>query len=150
MRGPPALVDEAVSVHQAMTGPGRFRAAEILELPKENDRLIELLPDRPMTATEIFAYLSGCRIGELNLHAGVIHKLSLGLNLMALHKMIEREDHSPHSPTFCKIYCSFCGDTEEVCSKSRRPCGHHCEHCRPHDACCWCGAISGEDGFSAS
>jgi len=25
------------------------------------------------------------------------------------------------------------------CPKSKRPCGHHCNHSWTHDECCWCG-----------
>lgn len=35
--------------------------------------------------------------------------------------------------------CSSCGEDNEPCPKSERPCGHHCNHSWSHDACCWCG-----------
>lgn len=37
--------------------------------------------------------------------------------------------------------CGSCGETPEgECPKSRRPCGHHCNHVWTHDHCDWCGA----------
>lgn len=27
------------------------------------------------------------------------------------------------------------------CSKSKRPCGHHCNHSWSHEECCWCGHV---------
>lgn len=41
--------------------------------------------------------------------------------------------------------CEVCGtewdggDDEAKCPKSRRPCGHHCNHIMTHDGCDWCG-----------
>lgn len=41
--------------------------------------------------------------------------------------------------------CSSCCElepeivAEEVCPKSLRQCGHHCNHSWTHDICCWCG-----------
>ena len=30
------------------------------------------------------------------------------------------------------------------CAKSKRPCGHHCNHVWSHGECCWCGSEFGE------
>lgn len=30
------------------------------------------------------------------------------------------------------------------CPKSKRPCGHHCNHSWSHEECCWCGMEFGE------
>lgn len=27
------------------------------------------------------------------------------------------------------------------CPKSKRGCGHHCNHSWTHDSCCWCGSV---------
>lgn len=37
--------------------------------------------------------------------------------------------------------CASCGegDAATSCPKSKRRCGHHCNHSWTHDACCWCG-----------
>ncbi len=38
--------------------------------------------------------------------------------------------------------CSSCGEgcaLPNECPKSKRPCGHHCNHSWSHDECCWCG-----------
>lgn len=37
--------------------------------------------------------------------------------------------------------CSSCGEglPKNDCSKSKRPCGHCCNHSWSHDKCCWCG-----------
>jgi hypothetical protein len=45
--------------------------------------------------------------------------------------------------------CVSCGqeDPQSDCSKSKRPCGHHCNHSWTHDECCWCGEIFGEEGL---
>lgn len=32
---------------------------------------------------------------------------------------------------------------EFMCSKSKRPCGHHCNHSWSHEECCWCGRVFG-------
>lgn len=32
-----------------------------------------------------------------------------------------------------------CGIPLNECPKSRRSCGHHCNHTWTHDVCCWCG-----------
>lgn len=42
--------------------------------------------------------------------------------------------------------CATCGevgcdDEEMKCPKSKRECGHHCNHVWTHDECCWCGKI---------
>lgn len=43
--------------------------------------------------------------------------------------------------------CATCGEgVAEVCPKSKRACGHHCNHVWTHDACDWCGAGFGEEG----
>ena len=31
------------------------------------------------------------------------------------------------------------------CSKSKRNCGHHCNHIWESDKCCWCGEEWGDD-----
>ncbi len=42
--------------------------------------------------------------------------------------------------------CGSCGESpENECPKSKRPCGHHCNHVWTHDACDWCGAEFGPD-----
>lgn len=30
-------------------------------------------------------------------------------------------------------------DYDNKCAKSKRACGHHCNHLWTHDECCWCG-----------
>ena len=37
--------------------------------------------------------------------------------------------------------CGSCGGEfeDDKCPKSKRPCGHHCNHVWTHDACDWCG-----------
>ena len=41
--------------------------------------------------------------------------------------------------------CGSCGESpRDECPKSKRPCGHHCNHVWIHDACDWCGAEFGE------
>jgi hypothetical protein len=42
--------------------------------------------------------------------------------------------------------CSSCGEEspEGECPKSKRACGHHCNHSWSHDACHWCGEEFGE------
>lgn len=39
------------------------------------------------------------------------------------------EDPAPEDP---KDYDGY------MCPKSKRPCGHHCNHSWTHDECCWC------------
>ncbi len=42
--------------------------------------------------------------------------------------------------------CASCGETPKgECPKSKRPCGHHCNHSWSHDACDWCGATFGAE-----
>lgn len=31
------------------------------------------------------------------------------------------------------------------CPKSKRPCGHHCNHSWSHEECCWCGMVFGSN-----
>lgn len=45
---------------------------------------------------------------------------------------------------------AFCASCEEEssareCPKSRRRCGHHCNHSWSHDVCCWCGSTWGDE-----
>ena len=44
--------------------------------------------------------------------------------------------------------CVSCGEADPrgECPKSKRACGHHCNHLTTHDACDWCGVKIGEDG----
>lgn len=43
--------------------------------------------------------------------------------------------------------CGSCGEGPPLheCPKSKRACGHHCNHVWTHDACDWCGEEFGED-----
>jgi hypothetical protein len=43
--------------------------------------------------------------------------------------------------------CASCGEEmpRGECPKSKRDCGHHCNHSWTHDACCWCGKEFGDD-----
>lgn len=40
--------------------------------------------------------------------------------------------------------CASCGEDAPLCPKSKRACGHHCNHSWSHDHCCWCGEEFGE------
>lgn len=42
--------------------------------------------------------------------------------------------------------CSSCGEEMPLneCPKSKRACGHHCNHSWTADECCWCGKQFGE------
>lgn len=39
------------------------------------------------------------------------------------------------------VECGSCGEGTPAgeCPKSKRPCGHHCNHVWTHDTCDWCG-----------
>lgn len=43
--------------------------------------------------------------------------------------------------------CASCGEGNppNECPKSKRPCGHHCNHSWSHASCDWCGEEFGED-----
>lgn len=43
--------------------------------------------------------------------------------------------------------CSSCGEEMPLneCPKSKKVCGHHCNHAWSHETCCWCGEEFGED-----
>lgn len=42
--------------------------------------------------------------------------------------------------------CGSCGEAPEgECPKSKRPCGHHCNHVWTHDECDWCGLVFADD-----
>lgn len=44
--------------------------------------------------------------------------------------------------------CTSCEEHLKAgeCPRSKRKCGHHCNHSWSHDECCWCNAdFSGED-----
>ena len=46
--------------------------------------------------------------------------------------------------------CDSCAAKEdnganEYCPKSRRVCGHHCNHIWSNDECHWCGLLEGEN-----
>jgi hypothetical protein len=45
------------------------------------------------------------------------------------------EDCDPNNPIDYDNY---------KCSKSKRECGHHCNHVWTHEECCWCGMEFGE------
>jgi hypothetical protein len=36
------------------------------------------------------------------------------------------------------------------CPKSKRECGHHCNHSWSHDECCWCGEVFGEEELDSA
>jgi hypothetical protein len=44
------------------------------------------------------------------------------------------EDPDPNDPMDYDNY---------KCLKSKRPCGHHCNHAWSHEECCWCKATFG-------
>lgn len=48
--------------------------------------------------------------------------------------------------TTCGMGDSVTHPEHEPCPKSKRSCGHHCEHSWSHDSCCWCKASWGEGG----
>ena len=44
--------------------------------------------------------------------------------------------------------CISCAEDPDIdnyndykCPKSKRPCGHHCNHLWSHEECCWCGLV---------
>lgn len=43
--------------------------------------------------------------------------------------------------------CTSCheGMPNNECPKSRRSCGHHCNHSWGQDRCCWCGKEFGDE-----
>lgn len=46
--------------------------------------------------------------------------------------------------------CETCRQAEahrHPCERSRRMCGHHCNHSWTHDACCWCGEEWSDDEY---
>jgi predicted Zn-dependent protease with MMP-like domain len=46
--------------------------------------------------------------------------------------------------------CITCGGSSDAvqdrCRKSKRACGHHCNHIWTHDICHWCGLEIGDEG----
>lgn len=43
------------------------------------------------------------------------------------------------------VECVSCEEgMTEICEKSKRECGHHCNHSIEDAECCWCGKIFGE------
>lgn len=55
---------------------------------------------------------------------------------------------SPAEQARADVECGSCGEglpTGE-CPKSKRSCGHHCNHVWTHDACDWCGVEFLGDG----
>lgn len=47
--------------------------------------------------------------------------------------------------------CEDCHrEDAELCPKSERACGHHCNHSWSHDACCYCNTEWGEGGAVVS
>jgi len=47
--------------------------------------------------------------------------------------------------------CISCGEGNPMneCPKSKRLCGHHCNHVWSHDHCDWCGLELGPEGAGA-
>lgn len=44
------------------------------------------------------------------------------------------------------VECISCGSKHaDKCPKSRRPCGHHCNHSWSHGECCWCWKLWDEE-----
>lgn len=43
--------------------------------------------------------------------------------------------------------CISCEEEQPFneCPKSKRNCGHHCNHVWSHDSCCWCGKEFNEE-----
>lgn len=45
--------------------------------------------------------------------------------------------------------CASCGEgVDDVCSASKRACGHHCNHIWTHDHCDWCEKDFGEEAVT--
>ena len=61
-------------------------------------------------------------------------------------KMLQQKEEYKHEVEVECYSCGEEGDTEnsEACLKSKRKCGHHCNHILTHDQCCWCNKESGE------
>ena len=60
-------------------------------------------------------------------------------------------EHKEPARTRTVIYtppgpCISCDEEfDEKCPKSKKPCGHHCNHSWTHDKCCYCNEEFGED-----
>ena len=65
---------------------------------------------------------------------------------------VNEEKKVENKKDICQDYCCItCGegdgkDGQTECVKSKRECGHHCNHSWTHDVCCWCGKEFGEEG----
>lgn len=46
-------------------------------------------------------------------------------------------DEHKYDEQVCESCCSLVGQ-DLKCSKSKRNCGHHCNHIWESDMCCWC------------
>lgn len=72
--------------------------------------------------------------------SAMLNILSTSRIVMTIKKVSEQECANPED-------CLECGDSieKDPCPKSKKPCGHHCNHSWTHDVCCYCGKLWGEE-----
>jgi len=60
----------------------------------------------------------------------------------------EQTHAPPDTPGEADADCDSCGEGEPLneCPRSKRPCGHHCNHIWSHDCCHWCATEYDENG----
>lgn len=61
------------------------------------------------------------------------------------------KDHDTTTDRHGADDCSSCGEEctpNGECPKSKRGCGHHCNHSWNQDKCCWCGATFDGDAMN--
>ena len=69
--------------------------------------------------------------------------------------LAERDEYMLEVDHVDDVSCLDCEQDEpdHVCTKSKKLCGHHCNHGWTHHACCWCkeswGGVEEVDGESA-
>lgn len=60
--------------------------------------------------------------------------------------MPQLERYSPEKSDLDCITCeALLNEPIDRCPKSRKKCGHHCDHAWTHDQCCWCRAVFGDE-----
>lgn len=148
-----ALMDELTALRASEVARDKIRAAfgEIDTNSPEFRAEVERIAERERHADEYPALLDELTALQ---SAGRLTPAAATVLWRILATVTKEERHEPAmlaletelttlraAPGRGRADCIDCGEGTPAndCAKSKRSCGHHCNHAWSHDGCCWCG-----------